>query len=703
MTYEVAEPQGLSLPRSRQKPGAVETAAPGALARAFFLLTRRNIRSIGAVGLPVAALAFGLSVIFLREYSATAVVMIDPRAARVTEKAGVIANIGSDFNAIESVAQVAKSEGFMGAVVDQLQLTSNPVFAGKGATEALARQATIAKLAARVSVARRGTTYVIDVTVKSPSATESARVANGVAQRILDDQTSLRSGLTATTAREIEKRLTELRARVNRAEQAVAEFKAEIKVTEAGQGDTLLERRLGELNQQMVLASSRTAESRARYELLRKAGSNAGENLPQEVQSSVLAALRAEYARLSRQSADQGTVLGPRHPEVISLNAQIADTRRQIGAEINRMISAARSDFLGAEQREEELTRQVKATQAESGELGPQIVKLAELEREAKAEREVFEELLTRQRELIQVNGLEPNDVRIVSLASPPMSPTPGKTTLAAASMGIGLLIGFAYAIFQERRLKTLRTSAQAQRLGGVDALAFLPLAPAPAGRGRRVAEVPELTPWLPEICRGLASVSPGERGAVVLVSSSHRGEGRSTVAVNLAAYLSRGGDRVLLIEADRAEHVKKPPHGLLDVLAVRENLKSALIPQSADGYMLLPYGGRGMDGRADVGALMSGAALRALLKVARRWFDVIIIDGPPALEAPHASFLAAEADRLLFIIEWNKTKQNDVEMALDRLDAIEAAVVFNKTDAKDLRLYDPEQALRLENLKRAA
>ncbi len=681
----------------------MEPPTPAALARALFLFTRRNIQLIIAIGCPVATIVLGLSVFFIREYSATAVVMIDPRATRVTEKAGVLANIGSDFNTIESIVQVAKSEGFIGAAIDQLELIHSPIFAGEGATEELLRQSTIRKLAAHLNVARRGTTYVIDVTVQSPSAVESARVANGVAKKILDDQASLHSGLSSTTALEIEKRLTELRVRVNDAERASAEFKAQIKVTDTGQGNTLLERKLAELNQQMVLAATRTTEARARYELLRKAGANAGESLPREVQSSVLASLRAEYARLYRQSADQATVLGPRHPEVISLNAQIASTRRQISSEIGRMISGAKSDFLEADAREFELRRQLEATQAESGELGPQIVKLNELEREAKAERAVFEELLDRQRELIQINGLEPNDVRIVSLAEPPVSPSPGKTVLLLASLGIGSLTGFASAAFREWRLARLWTGAQAERLGGVEALAYLPMAPAPPEDILLEAEVPDLTPWLPDLCRGLSSSSDQEDGSIIVISSAHRGEGRSTVAINLSAFLSRGGYDVLLIEADRAEHVRKAPHGLLDILAARENLKSALIPQPADGYMLLPYGGRCTGAQADIGALMSGVTLRALLKVARRWFDVIVIDGPPALEAPHAPFLAAQADRLLFILEWNETHRDDAAMALDRLNVAPAGVVFNKTDPTKLRLYDPGQASRLERRTPAA
>lgn len=99
----------------------------------------------------------------------------------------------------------------------------------------------------------------------------------------------------------------------------------------------------------------------------------------------------------------------------------------------------------------------------------------------------------------------------------------------------------------------------------------------------------------------------------------------------------------------------------------------------------------------------MSGMTLRATLKLARRWFDVIVIDGPPALEAPHARFLAAQADETLFIVEWDKTSAEEADAALDRLDLNDVSIVYNKADAKRLRLYDPEQSQQLTDLATAA
>lgn len=670
--------------------------------KAFWLFLRRNAWLMALVGVATGGAVFGASIFLFTSYSATAVLIVDPRAAKVTRTGGVISNIGGDAIAIESLVQIARSEGFLGELVDELDLTKNPTFAVNVDNADRARLAVIDKLAAKLSIARRGTTYVIDITATTRSPDVSARIANAAANKILKDQSALRSGVSATTAREIENRLSELRGRVSRAEEAAAELKARLKVTEAGQGSTLLERRIFELNQQLVLASARTAEARAHYEQLRKVGATAGDSLPQSNDSPVLNALRAEYARLSRQSADQSTVLGPRHPEVTSLNAQISNARRQIAAEIGRMTTVARAEFTEAEQREADLSRQLRTAQTESGELGPQMVKLGELEREAKAERAVYEELLSRQRELLQVKDLEPSDIRFASRATPPTRPSPSRLVLAAASIMLGAFVGLAAVSVREWMQRTLKTATQAARLGDMAALGFLPLIPHDPKDRRRV-EAPDLTPWLGALCEELALTARGAGGRVLLVTSTRRGEGRSTVAVGLAELLARGGQRTLLIEADRPAHVKRPSHGLLDILASGSNMRAAFVEQRADDYTLLPYGGRRVKNPNAVGALMTSVTLRAALKLAREWFDVIVIDGPPTLDAPYTRFLAAQADTVFFVVEWDRTTDADAALALARLEMSDAAVVFNKTDAARLKLYDPDTSREIESLGRAA
>lgn len=164
----------------------------------------------------------------------------------------------------------------------------------------------------------------------------------------------------------------------------------------------------------------------------------------------------------------------------------------------------------------------------------------------------------------------------------------------------------------------------------------------------------------------------------------------------------------MLLVEADRAPYSdKRPRFGLVDVLERGEDLQRAFVERAADGYALLPFGGRTIDKRASTGALMSGATLRAAMQLCRSWFDVVAIDGPPVLESGHAKLLARQADLTAFVAGWDKTSPANVREALDRLDAEDAMFILNKVDIHRYRLFDPAQSRRLaakaEELSRAA
>src|ERR1700722_3419427 len=636
------------------------------------LFVRRNLTRIAAVGALAFVATFGAALFIFDKYSATAMIVVDPRDAKVTQTSGVLANIGPDFNAIESLSLIAKSDGFLGTLVDKLDLVHDTEFAGHGASDAAVRLATIEKLRNRLIVARRGTTYVIEATASSANSEMSAKLANTAAQMIIDDQSGLRSRASNTAATGIEGRLAELRARVDRAEEAAADLKAKLKVTDAGQGSTLLQRRVYELTQQLVLAGAKTGEARARLEQLRKEGGGASENPSQTSQSSVLNTLRVQYATLARQFADQSTVLGARHPEVIGLNQQLDAVRRQIDGEIGRMMTSAQTDVSRAQQQEDALARDLKQAQTESGELEPQLVKLGELDREAKAEDAVYEALLGRQKELAETQNLEPDEIRLVSKALPPTATTPGKAILAAGAAAVGLLAGLA-----------------------VGALTpFVGAAPQVAGA---LPQSPDLRPWLVDLCSSLGSEHDRDDGEMILVASALRGEGRSTIAANVAACLAGSGARVLLVEADRAPSSDtRPRFGLIDVLERGSDLKRAFVESETEDYTLLPFGGRTLDKNARANAAMGGLTLRAALQLCRRWFDFVIVDGPPVLDSGQAKLLAREAGQTLFVVEWDRTSQLSVNEALDRLDSSQTILLLNKVDIERYRLLAPGQSRSL-------
>jgi len=671
-----------------------ESAPPWSLQaqalRATVALARRDAIWIATVALAVAILSGVAFRMIFDQYVATATILFDPRNAKVTSTEEVLPDIGPDSIAIESRVQVARSDSFLAALVEREGLADNPEFAG-GATAAAERSAAaIDRLRERLTIGRRGATYVVDVSVRTSGAQESARIANAAAAMMVDNEASLRSGSNQRAADLIGGKLEQLRARVSGEDAAIARLKTELKITDAGQGEALQARRITELSQQHALADARASETKALVDQLREANFTAGA-LPSAIQSPVLNGLRADYVRLTREAADRETVLGARHPDVIATNAQLGDVRRQIAAEKDRLIASARADYLEARKRETSLAEELRKAQADSGATDEQAVALRDLERTEKSDQAVYEQLLDRQKALSEMKGLSSDDVRIVSPATAPTRTNmPRLPLVLLASASIGLLAGFGGAFARDAWRRpappapageaVVEAEALAPPPSGAEAQPIVPRFPYPPFRDGRVPDR-ETARWFERICAS-ALVRSVARGGVVLVTSPRGGEGKSTVASNVAACFARAGAETLLIQTAPPDRGARGDEiGLVEVATGNCTPQEAVVSSREGAPSLLPFGGARSYGAAGAGEPLSVSALRRAIHDCRQSFETVVIDAPSALAWPALRILARRADVILLVVEWNQTDPARVEEALDSFERRKVVVVFNKVD----------------------
>jgi hypothetical protein len=157
--------------------------------------------------------------------------------------------------------------------------------------------------------------------------------------------------------------------------------------------------------------------------------------------SNTMADLRSQYSML-KQEADRAAVrLGPRHPERIALDAQLAGARDRIAAELRRIASSLQVDLRRAVQLEQELSARLAQLKVRSGDVSNDLVSLREFEREAAAKRSVYEAFLLRAKETSERKDINTANVSVISKAFPPLEPNgPSRAIVALA----GLLLGFA-------------------------------------------------------------------------------------------------------------------------------------------------------------------------------------------------------------------------------------------------------------------
>ena len=170
------------------------------------------------------------------------------------------------------------------------------------------------------------------------------------------------------------------------------------------------------------------------------------------------------------------------------------------------------------------------------------------------------------------------------------------------------------------------------------------------------------------------------ERGAkTVLVTSSIAGEGKSTVAINLAEQLAKGGSRVLLVDMDLRRQKDagllgcKGSYSPAEVLHNPESQKAGFISRLKKRKIYF-WGGR-KPAEHPIETL-SDKRLHQMLDALRDRVDYIILDTPPCGVFQDAAVLADLADAVLFVVRFDKVSRRNVQEALSMLEGRKATVV---------------------------
>jgi Mrp family chromosome partitioning ATPase len=286
---------------------------------------------------------------------------------------------------------------------------------------------------------------------------------------------------------------------------------------------------------------------------------------------------------------------------------------------------------------------------------------LAAMQQDAEATRSSLQSLLAQIDQTAQQAAIQTPDARILSRAEAPVTPSSPKAgLLLAAALLAGAVIGGLIAWARETAGLTLRTESEVRK-----ALRLPVVGAIPRLRGRRKAGAEVAVALAAETGRAAGQIDAlrtrlrvalGDPRVLVL-TSSRPGEGKSTLALALACRAARRGERVLLIDCDRARPnlsrfmgAETAP-GLAELCAMTDvEAGRLLLQEDASGFAFLPCG----DGtrRFGLDALPGLMARQGW----RRDFDLILLDAPPALASADALTLSEYADGTLFCLRWRHT-----------------------------------------------
>ena len=555
-----------------------------------------------------------------------------------------------------------------------------------------------------LSVVPEESSRVITVQYNSPDPQMAALAANTTAEIYILDQLSTRGEATLQATEWLSERVNEMRDRVVDSETRLEEFRRESGIVEVG-GATIYQRQRAALNEELILARTQRAEAKARYgqinDLL-----EAGEGIDTVAAvlgSPLIQNLRGQEATVVRKIAVLRTQYREGHPQMQLTLTELADLREKIAIEVGRIVDNLGNELEIAQVREVNLEREVRRLDNLLGEQNQAEVTLRGLESEVRANKQLYETLLTRFKETSVQHDemLQQADARIISRATVPGGPYyPRKRLMIMAALVVSLVIGVALALISELLDFGFRNLSQIETYTGLPTMGVVPMISGLKAQGKLPHEIAVERPnsaygeAIRTLRTGLLLSRADQPPRSVIVTSSVPGEGKTATALALACTAAKASQKVIIIDCDLRHSMLHVcfdcPNGvgLSDYLAGQAALEDVIEIDPRSGVHFITAGSRAPNPPDLLGSREAIELLQRLTQL----YDMVVLDTPPLLAVSDALVLVRHVDKTLFLVRWEKTRRDVVLMGLKQVieaGADLAGIVLSLVDVRKQAKYD--------------
>jgi len=535
---------------------------------------------------------------------------------------------------------------------------------------------------------------IVEITCDSPNPRFAAAYADALAQNYIDYNIEAVWQSAQSTSDWLTRQLQGLRTRLEDSENRLQAYTQDSGLIYTGNAESVDDDRLKQIEKALSDAQADRINKQSAYEI---ATTTPPESLPQVLDNGRLSDYQSKLADLRRQYAEQSAIYTPAHYKVRELQAQITDLENTMRRERTNIVGRIQSDFEAAQKRERMLQSAYSAQLARVSDQSRKAIQYGMMKREVDTNRQVYEQLLQKAKQVGIGAAMEPNNVRVVDTAELPRRPTrPDPLRYCALGLASGLTLAIGFVVCGEFINRSVRAPGESAFHLRVPELGVIPSRASVADQvllptilpGRADSAVKsklELVTWqdrpspLAEAYRNaLASILTAHgkgRPKVILITSAGHAEGKSTTVSNLGIALAEINQRVLLIDADlrkpRLHDVFNLPNtwGLTDLLREKSSLADCPLEALArrtevDNLFVLPSG----PGTVSITSLLYSGRMAALVDRVRRDFDITIIDTPPMSYLSDARVLGQLADAAILVIRAARTTRDEARNAKERL-----------------------------------
>lgn len=651
-------------------------------------------------------------------YRATVKVEIGKETERVLSGQRIMeVETANVFNPLymQTQVEILQSRDLARRIINKLKLTEHDEFKLKTKnplTENERQVVLVNTFQNRYDVAVGRMSRVVSISFDAYNAQLAADVANTAAEQYIGWSMENRVQGVESAKDFLKEKLRESEEELRKSEQAYSTYLTEHKIIsfDLDKGNITLDR-ASELNKQLVEVENERRQAEALYQRSRE---SAPDDLPQVLNDAMVQNVSKELSKQEQELANLSAKYQPGYPAVKQVHEQVNALKEQLQVAKKNVVKNIETQYEVARRKEADLKVSLSQSKGEAIQQNRESVQLNVIKQKLDIDRKIYDDLLQRSRQAGVESEFRPTNIRVVQTAEVPIAPVkPNKPLNIGLSVLIGLALGIGLAFFIEYLNNTINTAEDVERITHLPPLGAIPslqsltkrralsygygarkstaLALSNGNNSHELVSSHDSLSAYSESYRALRTsllLSSAEHAPrTMLITSSHPGEGKTTIAVNTAISLAQTGARVIVLDGD----MRRPRcHKVLDTknevglstFLSRDIPLDEVVQEAAaiPNLHVIPAG----PVPPNPSELLSSVKLRILLSQLQDRYDHIVIDSPPVIHVTDALIISPQVDGVALVVKSGHTPREAVvrsKQALIDVNAKIFGVVLNHVD----------------------
>jgi capsular exopolysaccharide synthesis family protein len=591
-------------------------------------------------------------------------------------------------------------------LLDSLKLSEHPEFKipleeAKKSTPEKIRSAMAQQIMASLDVQPVKNTYLVEVSYLSADRELAQNIVNAVHREYLQFSMETRQQSFAMIRLWLERELSTLAGRVETSQRRIYDHgRANDYLALEGE-DNVVVKKFVELNRLLTTAQAERMAKESQLQQIRQKGPEA----PLILNNPLVLRLREDMIGQEAKVSGTKKLFGKNYPKLQAENANLAELRTRLNAELKRIQDGVKADYEVALRAEKFIREEFDRQKGKVEKLQDNLVQHQILKRDLQTNEQLYQGLLARMKEANVASTMMPSNVAVIESAELPETPfRPRKGRNMALAIMVGLFGGIGLAFLVEYLDNSIKTTEELERVVRLPALGVLPMLTTNGKRALNPGQSVGLSAYekpkspmgdaISHVSAALMLSLSGRPPAAIMVTSPNVGDGKTSISVNLASSLAMTGRRVVLVDTDMRRPLDHKIFGLAlqpglsNFITGSVSLEEIIQPTQVPGLSLIAAG----TVPPNPVQLLSSQVFVELMQQLRQEFQHLILDTPPIIGFPDGRIISSLTDGVLLVFKHHVTSRESGRLAAHLLEQVNAnifGVVLNMAQAGKFRYGD--------------